>query len=57
MQGEAQDGVMADHSLTHLSLSHVWLWSKVGDVLTLSQPLGYSSEVEMAQTVHQNSVW
>ena len=28
-----------------------------GDVLTLSQPLGHLSEVEMAQRVHQNSVW
>ena len=34
--------------LTHLTLSWVWLWSRVGDVLTLSQPLGYSSEVETA---------
>ena len=35
-------------SLTRLSLSCVWLWSRVGDVLTLSQPLDYSSKVEMA---------
>ena len=33
-------------SLTHLTLSWVWLWSRVGHVLTLSQPLGYSSKVE-----------
>ena len=35
-------------SLTRLTLSWVWLWSRVGHVLTLSQPLGYSSEVETA---------
>ena len=33
-------------SLTRLTLSWVWLWSRVGHVLTLSQPLGYSSKVE-----------
>ena len=33
-------------SLTHLTLSWVWGWASVGDVLTLSQPLGYSSKVE-----------
>ena len=33
-------------SLTRLTLSWVWVWSSVGDVLTLSQPLGYSSKVE-----------
>ena len=33
-------------SLTHLTLSWVWVWSRVGDELTLSQPLGYSSKVE-----------
>ena len=41
-------------SLTHLTLSCVWLCSRVGDVLTLSQPLGYSSNTQVA---HQNSVW
>ena len=33
-------------SLIRLTLSWVWLWSRVRDVLTLSQPLGYSSKVE-----------
>ena len=33
-------------SLTRLTLSWVWVWASVGDVLTLSQPLGYSSKVE-----------
>ena len=28
-------------SLTRLTLSWVWVWASVGDVLTLSQPLGY----------------
>ena len=37
------------HSLTRLTLSWVWLWSRVGDVLTLSQPLGYLSKVETAR--------
>lgn len=37
-------------SLTCLTLSCVWLWSRVEDVLTLSQPLGYSSKVETAHT-------
>ena len=32
--------------LACLTMSCFWLWSRVGDVLTLSQPLGYSSEVE-----------
>ena len=35
-------------SFTRLTLSWVWLWCRVGHVLTLSQPLGYSSEVETA---------
>ena len=35
-------------SLTRLTLSCVWVWSRVGDILTLSQPLGYSSKEEMA---------
>ena len=35
-------------SLTRLTLSWVWLWCRVGHVLTLSQPLGYSSEVKTA---------
>ena len=50
VQGEAQDGGGGRLSspLTHLTLSCVWLWSRVGDVLTLSQPLGYSFEEEMA---------
>ena len=34
-------------SLTRLTLSWVWLWSRVGHVLTLSQPLGYSYKVEI----------
>ena len=42
--GEASDST----PLTHLTLSWVWVWSRVGDVLTLSQPLVYSSKVEMA---------
>ena len=37
------------HSLTRLPLSWVWLWSRVGDVLTLSQPLGYLYKVETAR--------
>ena len=34
--------------LIYLTLSCVWLWCRMGDVLTLSQPLGYSSKEEMA---------
>ena len=43
VQGEAQDGGGGRLSppLTRLTLSWVWLWSQVRDVLTLSQPLGY----------------
>ena len=50
MQEEAQDGGDGRLSapLTHLTVSCVWLWSKVGDVLTLSQPLDYSSKEEKA---------
>ena len=50
MQGEAQDGRGSRLSppLTRLTLSCVWLWSRMGDVLTLSQPLGYSSKKETA---------
>ena len=49
MQGKAQDGGGGRLStpLTCLTLSCVWLWSWVRDVLTLSQPLGYSYKVEI----------
>ena len=48
VQGEAQDEGSGRLSppLACLTMSCFWLWSRVGDVLTLSQPLGYSSEVE-----------
>ena len=48
VQGDAQDGGGSRLSprLTCLTLHCVWLCSRVGDVLTQSQPLAYSSEVE-----------
>ena len=48
VQGEAQDGGSSRlfPPLTRLTLSWVWLWSRVRDILTLSQPLGYWSKVE-----------
>ena len=50
MQGEAQDGGGGRLStpLTRLTLSWVWVWCRVGDVLTLSQTLGYSSKKDIA---------
>ena len=50
VQGEAQDGGGGRLStpLTHLTLSRVWVWCRVGDVLTLSQTLGYSSKEDIA---------
>ena len=47
--GPGQGRRQTVRSLIHLTLSWVWLWSRVGDVLTLSQPLGYSSKVETAK--------
>ena len=43
-------GEMADCLLILLilPLSYVWLWFSVGDVLTLSWLLGYSSKLETA---------
>ena len=46
--GPGRGGGRLSAPLTRLTLSWVQLWSRVGDVLTLSQPLGYSSEVETA---------
>ena len=50
MQREAHDagGSRLSTPLIYLTLSCVWLWCRTGDVLTLSQPLGYSSKEETA---------
>ena len=62
VRGEAQDGGDGRLSapITHLTPVK-WVMGAVclalvqcGDVLTLSQPLGYSSNTQVA---HQNSVW
>ena len=47
--GPGREGGRLFPPLTRLTLSQVWLWSRFGDVLTLSKPLGYSSEVETAR--------
>ena len=43
--GETADCLLL---LLILPLSYVWLWFSVGDVLTLSWLLGYSSKLETA---------
>ena len=50
VQGKSHDGGDGRLStpLLVLPLSYLWLWSRVRDVLTLSQPLGYSSNEEIA---------
>ena len=51
VQGESQDGEDGKLLLLLiLLLSYVWLWFSVGDVLTLSWLLGYSSKLE---TLHR----